>query len=81
MNRRRQFRHCSEIDAGLAVFVIDVDLNADIQRWHSLGALIAEPTRYLETIDAMRPVEGRGNVTRLVGLNGADEVPADIEIR
>ncbi len=41
-------------------------------------ALIVQTPGYLQPVNAMHPVKGAGNITRLVGLDWADKVPGDI---
>ncbi len=44
-----------------------------------MGALFVEPGGDLQTINRVNPLKQFGYVTRLVGLNPADEMPGDVQ--
>ncbi|WP_425249746.1 YggS family pyridoxal phosphate-dependent enzyme, partial [Enterobacter hormaechei] len=44
-------------NAGLAVFITDVDLNQHVKRWHLHRALVAQTGSDAQTIDGVAPVK------------------------
>ena len=69
-----------EFDACFAVLVIEIDLNAGVQWFSSARALFAQTCCYLESINAVYPIEGFSNAARFIGLNGTDKMPVDLQI-
>lgn len=77
-NRFDQLVQLCQTASGLAVFVINVDLKADVQGSQTGLAFLAEPAGNFQAVDAVHPRKGSGNLAGLVGLNGADEVPVNV---
>ena len=65
-------------DAGLLRFDVDVDLYADVEDVPGGGVQTA---RDLRSVNGVHPLEVVGDVAGLVGLDGTDEVPDDVEVR
>lgn len=65
-------------DTGLLRFGVDVDLHADVDYVPGGGVQAA---RDLRPVHGVHPLEVIGDVPGLVGLDGADEVPNNVQVR
>ena len=69
--------HLFRFDTALARLAGLVDLNAHVQRWCAVRALIVEPPGDADAVQGMDPLEALGHFAALVGLKLADEVPVN----
>src|SRR6056297_1353084 len=63
--------------AALGRLVVDVDLDAHLQRRRLGRTLLAQAPRDLDPLDGVHPVETLGDRPGLVRLDGADEMPGE----
>ena len=68
-------QHFVRFHARFRRFVVNIDLQADIQVGKLVGALCAEALGDLEAIDGMDPVEMGGDSPGFIGLQVPDKVP------
>lgn len=80
-NGLSQFSERIDADPGLARLIADIYLQQDVQRGQGSGALLVQTPGDLETVDTVHPVEALGDGAGFVGLDGANEMPVDVEIR
>ena len=59
----------------------DVHLYADVEGWRVVRTLRSEALSELQAVDTVHPVEAFGHESCLVGLQAADEMPGQCEIR
>lgn len=66
------------MDAGLAVLIVDIDLDANVEGFSFNGTLGAKSLRYPWTVNTVNPVKLLGNFSCFICLYRSDKVPADI---
>ena len=76
----RQFRQCGRRDASLGRFVVDIDLQADIERWLVVRPLLGQAPRCLDLVDCVHPVKVFGDHPCFIALQVSDEVPGEVQI-
>ena len=67
-------------DTAFAVFIVDIDLNAHLERRQVGGPLLTQAAGNFFSINGMHPVKVFGDVAGFVRLNGANEVPRERQI-
>ena len=78
--RRRQPADRAGLDTALVRFRHQLHLNAQVERRCVKGSLFRQPPGDAESVDAVHPIEAFGDGAGLVGLNAADEMPAQLEV-
>ena len=77
-NGQCELRQGSWRDARLARLVIDVHLDAQVQRFDARRPLLTQSFGNLQSVDSVNPVEVLGHSTRFVGLQVTDKVPDQV---
>ncbi|MGB5345628.1 MAG: hypothetical protein WBN23_05635, partial [Woeseia sp.] len=62
-------------------FIVDIDLQANVQRNGVSSAMLAQAASNFQPVDRVHPVEMFSNLTRLVALQVANEMPDKIAAR